>query len=219
MSETVLEQTRTFKFLGVIINDQLTWESHKQLIYNKVCKTLGILYKCKETMNETEITKMYKAFIQPYFLYAIEAWGHTIVSEQDSLSKLQSKVLRVIFNCKRSDDAWRHNNQQIISIKQLYSGVIRRLCMKHHAGILPCSFGDSVMPEYNDVQLQNKITRVSLCKMYDYKNTSKSTNTSFKANSVKIWNKLSLDLKALPYSCSKEVLLKHKRFKIQGPLN
>ena len=209
MADSILEQVSSIKFLGVTITDKLTWEAHKQQVYNKVCKTLGILYRCKDVMDDKELLKMYKTFIQPYFLYAIEVWGHTVLnSEQDILIKLQSKVLRLIFNCKRSDDAWRHNNGQIKSIKHLYSDVIKKICLKHHYELLPCNFSKFLMPDFNAIQLQNRVTRISLEQMYNYRNSFTSTNTPFKYNCVKIWNSQSVDLKTLPYTSSKEALFK-----------
>ena len=212
IASTILEQVNSIKFLGIIINDKLSWEPHKQQVYNKVCKTLGLIYKCREVMDENNLIGMYKTFIQPYFLYAIEVWGHSIQSEQDVLIKLQSKVLRLIFGCKRSNDAWQQNNSQISFIKQLYRNVINRLCYKHHAQLLPAYFSNNVMPEFNSVQLQNRITRVSLDQMYNYQNTLISTNTNFKASCVKSWNSLSFDIKSLPYTSMREVSI--KKFKM-----
>ena len=155
---------------------------------------------------------MYKTFIQPYFLYGIEVWGHTVNSEQDILMKLQSKTLRIVFNCKRSDDAWRHNNGQISDIKQLYSNVIKRLCLKHHFRLLPTYVSDFLMPTFHDNQLQNRITRISLEQMYNYSNTLISTNTSFKSECVKLWNEQSFDFKAQPYLSNKDTF--YKSFKL-----
>ena len=53
MEGTPLEQVKSTTFLGIIINDRLTWDDHKQLVYNKICKTLGILYKCKNLWLKT----------------------------------------------------------------------------------------------------------------------------------------------------------------------
>ena len=175
MADSLLEEVSIIKFLGIMINNQLTWECHKQQIYNKVCRNLGIIYKCRAVMEEKEVIKMYKAFIQPYFLYGIEVWGHSVKSEKNILLRLQSKVLRIIFDCKRSGDAWIHNNYQIDNIQDLYYDVIKKLCTKHHAGLLPCKFAKSVMPEFYAVQLQNRVTRISLDQMYNYKNTTLST--------------------------------------------
>ena len=76
-------------------------------------------------MTENESINMYKTFIQPYFLYGIEIWGHTIQSNNDILVKLQSKIVRILLDCARSQDAWRHCNGHIISIHNLYNIVIK----------------------------------------------------------------------------------------------
>ena len=75
MDDTPLKQVTSIKFLGVLINDSLTWDNHKKLIYNKISKMIGLLYKCQHVMNDNDCIKMYKTFIEPYFLYAIEVWG------------------------------------------------------------------------------------------------------------------------------------------------
>ena len=206
MEGTPLQQVTSIKFLGVIINNKLTWESHKQLIFNKICKTLGILYKCKQFLTENESINMYKTFIQPYFLYGIEIWGHSIKSDNDILVKLQYKIVRILFNCARSKDAWRHSNGQITGIQDLYKNVIKKLCMKHHFGMLPHYFSHGVMPAYNINQLQNKISRTSLDEMYDYKIPPKLLETNLKVSCIKNWNSLPLELKTLPYSSSKHEL-------------
>ena len=56
-------------------------------------------------MTENECINMYKTFIQPYFLYGIEIWGHAVKSDNDILIKLQSKIVRILLGCKRSKDA------------------------------------------------------------------------------------------------------------------
>ena len=116
MDGTPLDQVKSTTFLGVTINDKLTWEDHKQLVYNKICKTLGILYKCKKVMTENECIKMYKTFVEPYFFYGIEVWGHTIQSENDILVKLQCKIIRMIFGCARTQDAWKHCNGHVLTV-------------------------------------------------------------------------------------------------------
>ena len=123
--------------------------------------------------------------------------------------KIAIQGLRIIFDCKRSGDAWIHNNYQIDNIQDLYYDVIKKLCTKHHAGLLPCIFAKSVMPEFYAVQLQNRVTRISLDQMYNYKNTPLSTDTPFKANCVKTWNNLPIfTIKLYHIFLKKEVLFK-----------
>ena len=213
LNGNVLEQVDKIQFLGVIINNKLTWEDHKQHIRRKICKSLGIIYKCKYILNETEVIKMYETFIQPYFLYGIEVWGHSMQSLTDTLIKLQSKVLRIIYNCKRSEDAWRNNCNRIKTVNDLYKMNIGKICLKHHLGFIPNSFANTVMPNFNISQLGNKITRISLSQMYNYKRNSGEFETSFIVNCIKVWNALPLNIKALPYTNRNNAL---KIFKNSG---
>ena len=64
------------------------------------------------------------------------------------------------------------------------------------------------MPHFNIDQLQNKISRISLDKMYDYKKSPNLLETNLKSNCVNKWNALPLELKILPYSNSKNALYK-----------
>ena len=160
-------------------------------------------------MDEQGLIRMYKAFIQPYFNYAIEVWGHSVKSDTDMLVKLQSKVLRIIFNCKRSEDAWRHNNGHIDNITALYEKAIIKLCFKHHIGTLPLTFGTNIMPQFNHSQLQNKITRTSLNTMYDYKQIF--DNSTLKISCTNIWNRQPLEYKSIPYCNDKVKAQKHIR--------
>ena len=166
-------------------------------------------------MNDNECIKMYKTFIEPYFLYAIEVWGHSIKSEYNPLVKLQSKVLRILFNCHRSADAWRYADNEINSIKTLYKTVVKKLCIKHHYQILPENISENIMPKLNIHQLENKISRISLNDMYNYTNCQVKNSTPFKKNCIQIWNALSFEFKTLPYSTGKAYL--HKTLKVICP--
>ena len=84
-------------------------------------------------------------------------------------------------------------------VRSLYRTVIKKICMKHHFGMLPINFSLNIMPDFNVSQLENKISRISLEHMYDYKKGTNLLSTQFKKNCIDIWNSLQFDIKALPY--------------------
>ena len=45
-----IEQVSFTKFLGVIINENLTWENHTKVVKNKISKSMGILAKIKSNV-------------------------------------------------------------------------------------------------------------------------------------------------------------------------
>ena len=207
MQNTILEEVNSIRFLGVIINNKLTWELHKQHVHAKISKTIGIIHKCKYIMKENDVMNMYKTFIEPYFLYAIEVWGHSITSNSDILIKLQNRVIRNIFNCWRTEDAWKICNDRITNIKDLYVKVIKRICHKHHCNQLPEYFSLNIMPikTSTDQSCLDKFqnipqTRTASHKLYNYKIDHSDHSYTFKYNCANIWNNLPLEVKQIPYS-------------------
>ena len=44
MNNGIITRVRATKFLGVIIDEKLTWKDHISLVRSKLAKTVGILY-------------------------------------------------------------------------------------------------------------------------------------------------------------------------------
>ena len=63
--------------------------------------------------------------MEPYFMHAIEVWEHSVLSENNILVKLGSKALRILFNCHRTADAWKHTDNKINNIYQFYCNEIK----------------------------------------------------------------------------------------------
>ena len=58
-----IERSQVIKFLGVLIDEKLTWNKHIQLVNNKVAKNLGILFKTRHILSKTCLTQLYFSFI------------------------------------------------------------------------------------------------------------------------------------------------------------
>lgn len=179
MNNMDIEEVSSFKFLGVILNKQLSWTDHKQYVQRKVSKSLGILYNSKKVMTEKETVVMYKTFIQSNLLYAIEVWGHTVTHDSDILNKIQNKSLRILFDTKRTADAWEKSNGAIFSVTELYKRTIRRITTKHFYNQLPQYFTDMCMPKVEKTTSLEYTLRSSKKKRnFKYEISSKSNQTS-----------------------------------------
>ncbi len=44
------------------------------------------------------LTMLYYALAHPYFSYCNHVWGNTCVTSLDTISKLQNKLVRIIYN-------------------------------------------------------------------------------------------------------------------------
>ena len=72
-----IDMTDQSKFLGVIIDKNLSFMQHIQYIKGKISKGVGILCKCKKFFNAKTMLTLYYSFVYPYFNYCLPVWGGT----------------------------------------------------------------------------------------------------------------------------------------------
>ena len=87
------------KFLGVYINEKLTWTDQITAAKKNISQAIGTLYSVRSILPQKLLRSIYFALVQPYFVYTLPLWGarHTS-SEFNELFKLQKKAIRIITN-------------------------------------------------------------------------------------------------------------------------
>ena len=88
-----IDQKSQTKFLGVIIDEQLSFKQHIRCIKGKVSRGLGILHKCKRFLNHNSLMQLYNSFIYPYLNYCICVWGSACQTYLQPLITLQKKII------------------------------------------------------------------------------------------------------------------------------
>lgn len=132
-----LEQVNNFEFLGLTINETLSWRDHIEKTANKISKVIGILARSKRYLHSSILLKIYNALILSRVNYAITCWGF----ENKRIYKLQKKALRII--CKSKYNA--HTDPLFIRLKTLkVREIFHCQCLKfyynHERGNLPSYF-------------------------------------------------------------------------------
>lgn len=106
LNNRVIPQAETAKYLGIHLDQRLTWKTH---IWSKR-KQLGLklrnmywLLVCRSKLslntNNIQYTNkvlLYKSIITPLWTYGIQLWGSDSNSNIDILERFQSKVLRIL---------------------------------------------------------------------------------------------------------------------------
>ena len=98
MHGTSLNFCRSVKFLGVTLDDDLSFNDHRLLISNKLSKTVGILCKLRSFLPEKILFMLYNSLALPYLQYCNIISANAGVSKLDQLHKLQKKLLRICTN-------------------------------------------------------------------------------------------------------------------------
>ena len=77
INEVEVERVSAIKVLGVIIDNNLNWKPHISYTKNKISKSIAILYKVKDFLNEKSLYTLYCSLVLPYIIYCAEVWGNT----------------------------------------------------------------------------------------------------------------------------------------------
>ena len=86
-----IDRVRATKFLGVIIDEKLTWKDHISLVRSKLSKTVGILYRIIHLLNRSALFILYCSLFLPYLTYCAEIWGNSYKSNTQCIFLFKSK--------------------------------------------------------------------------------------------------------------------------------
>ena len=103
------------KFLGVILDENVTWKEHIKLIENKTAKNIGILYKAKFLLNQNCLINIYYSFIHCYLNYANISWCSTNHTKLTKLFNKQKHASRINFNV----DKFTHSRPLLVKLNVL----------------------------------------------------------------------------------------------------
>ena len=76
---TALKQVNCCKYLGIIIDNNLTCSEHNDYanIYNKILKFTSIFYKIRHVLPYNVFITIYFVFLHSHLLYGIKIYGNT----------------------------------------------------------------------------------------------------------------------------------------------
>ena len=74
---TALEQVSNIKFLGVNLDNKLTWTHHISTITKTISRNIGVINKLKFCLPSSNLLMLYSTLVLPYINYGILVWGNT----------------------------------------------------------------------------------------------------------------------------------------------
>ena len=97
-----IKRENPVKFLGVIIDENLTCKNHIEVVENKISKNIGFFYRASHLLDFKNFLKIYFSFIHIYISYANIAWASTFKTKLQGILKKQKHAARTNnFSCKK----------------------------------------------------------------------------------------------------------------------
>ena len=125
-----IKRNTSVKFLGVMVDENLTWKDHIKTIENKIAKSLGLLYKSQHLIDKISLKSIYFSYIHSYINYANIAWASTHRTKLRKLHNQQKHAVRIVENEKRETPSKPlFKNLNVLNIYQL--NIHQTLCFMH----------------------------------------------------------------------------------------
>ena len=137
-----------FNFLGLLIDENLSWKYHITMVTNKLSKISGVLHRLKYIYPQHVLVAIYKSLFVPHLNYGSLLWGHNF----DTVFKLQKKVVRTITN-----SAYIAHSEPILKrlsllkVQDMYELKILKFLYKLYANDFPRYF-DVYRPYLNKIE-------------------------------------------------------------------
>ena len=186
------EGVKSFKYLGVTVNENLTWSEHIENIGSKVTQRLGILKRIKHLLRMDTRIIYVNTMVLPIMEYACLVWGDKNNKVlMDSLQTLQNKAARILLDLppySSGSEALKILHWQNLHTRRSVQRCIWMYQLVHGQDTCAVTSGSNVH-SYN--------TRNKLMLRTEKSNLNKGLQKSYNCF-LGEWNMLSKDIKNLP---------------------
>jgi hypothetical protein len=91
-----IKRVEKITFLGIVIDEFLTWRDHIDLIAKKIIKCAAIISRIRHFTNLNSLKLIYYALVYPYLTYGNLIWGNAYKSHIQKLVNIQKKIIRLM---------------------------------------------------------------------------------------------------------------------------
>lgn len=197
-----IKQTCYVKFLGVLLDENLSWKYHLTELSKKLARTCGIFFKIRHYLPINILVCLYNSLFSPFLQYGIVVWGLTYETYINPVFLLQKRVIRAIaFEHFTSPSTPLFSDLKILKLQDLFQLKLLTFVYECINKISPpCfhSFFDLVQSVHQYGTRQATKNDIFLTQ----NNTVQYGLKSVRYHGAKCWNDIPLNIKNSPSAIS-----------------
>ncbi|KAJ8018632.1 RNA-directed DNA polymerase from mobile element jockey [Holothuria leucospilota] len=122
---TRIRKSHFTQYLGLVIDENLTWKQHVNDLRNSLLKYIGIFHHIGDILPADTAIQIYYSFIYSRLTYAIEVYGTACTTVIKPLQTFQNRILKLLLKKPRRFNT----NQLYLDCKVLKINDIHMYCM------------------------------------------------------------------------------------------
>ena len=180
-----LEQVHHFKYLGVWLSDDLTWDRHVEYVTNKARCHLGYIFRMFAPFcSPDSLIRLYHSQVLPLIDYGCIVWDPFLVRHKQRLERVQLFATRIASKqwSESADILNSHFNLPSLCQRRIYLKLL--YLYKLVNGYVSCPYGFLVFNPNPNLRVSHEKQLVQ-----PFARTSAFLN-SFFISSIRVWNSL-----------------------------
>ena len=193
-----ISRVKYVKFLGVLLDETLSWKYHLIELSRKLSRTVGVMYKLRHFAPLDTLKSVYYALFYPFLTYGITVWGATHEKFLHPVSVCQKKAVRAMtFNDPLAHTSPIFSELQLLKLEDIHCLHISSFVYECHNKLAPIHFRD-YFTQMSESHSYNTRGAARGDFFLVRKNTLQYGLRSICFNGAKIWNTIPSDIRNSP---------------------
>ena len=141
MGNVFLKKVKSVKYLGVMLDENVTWDEQIKYLSTKLSRSAGIFSKLRYYLKTEVLIRVYHALFNSHLQYGILCWGNTTDTNLERIQVLQNKSIKNMFKAPRYyrlDNYYL--NYRILKVRDLYELEVAKFMHSHYNENVPHCF-------------------------------------------------------------------------------
>ena len=138
INDNQLKRARHLKFLGVEIDDNLSWQNHINHCRGKMASGTYAINASKHTLGRKHLMILYDSLVKSHLNYGLLLWGSSFENNMKKLRIQQNKTVRTINGSTyNSRVAPIYTKMSILTIENMFKLELGKFMFQYSKGLLP----------------------------------------------------------------------------------
>ena len=187
-------RTNVQKFLGIYIDDKISFGEHAKKISTKLSRGVGLLRKMKQIVPRRVLKQLFYAFIYSRFTYGIICYGSAYQNQIQRVKNLIRRALKLVLNCDTLTPEI-CKTERLFDFDTAYKyfcsiNMYRIIQLKNHDFLATKILSYQINHNHETRSVQNQNLNLPFYRLT-------KCQRSFLYNGTNIWNSLPLNIRTL----------------------
>ena len=190
-----IERTNVKKFLGIYIDDRLTFGDHTNKICLSMSRSVGVMRRLKALIPRDILKQLFYSFIYSKFTYGIICYGSAYQNQIQRVKNVINRSLKLVFNTRDlSPELLKRENVLDFDMAYQYFCTIKMykiLRLNNHASLAELINSFQTSHTHNTRSVIDQKLKLPLF-------LSTKCQNSFIYRGIQFWNNISIEIRNIP---------------------